>query len=467
MFSILPVILTLFYDPRYWLAYPALSEFRSITASPHSVFIAVPNGIYILDRRTLTHNRTLTVLDGIEGEIKLCAYNPAYNELLIVTDHRHYNFFPTTSRLFPLNPPFKQTYSIGITQQGAYFDTDKGLFHKVRSADLYQPVSTVPEPVVWYGDKDTVSVQNYPFLTPYFIVDPQLNLCPFIKAWQNPFDNRLFVFARNYGILVYNSRTGWKEREIRIGPLTSNIGRIVPMQNKMLFFARDRFLILDSTGNWNVFFFGSDQLSPATGQPFLFRLNQLSQIEKITSILHQNGTSALIGTERGVYRLGPEETSTFFLPTNSSVNALAQMNDSIIVATDDGMFVLINDSLTLVSDPFARSDWGIFAIARTDRKTFFGAQGVILELDSSNTWRVLIPPGFDLSQQVRALAANGRFLFVGSHNGIDVYDTEQNIWTKLDLPVQFPVNELYADNRYLWLVSKEILVRYEYRAQFR
>ncbi|MCL6466530.1 MAG: hypothetical protein K6T77_07280, partial [candidate division WOR-3 bacterium] len=87
MFAILPVILTLFYEPRYWLVYPALSEFRSITASPHSVFIAVPNGIYILDHRTLVHNRTLTVLDGIEGEIKICAYNPAYNELLIVTDH--------------------------------------------------------------------------------------------------------------------------------------------------------------------------------------------------------------------------------------------------------------------------------------------------------------------------------------------------------------------------------------------
>ncbi|NPV13746.1 hypothetical protein HPY86_02290 [candidate division WOR-3 bacterium] len=465
MFSLLSLFLALFYEPRYWLAYPALNEVRSITFSPRAVFVGVPNGIYILDRKTLTHQKTITALDGVEGEIRLCAYNPAYNELLIVTDRHLYNFIPLTGRVLTLNPPFQQTRSIGITRQGVYFDTEKGLFQKLRTADFYQPVSTVPEPVIWYGEKDTFSVRNYPFLTPYFIADAQLNPCPFLKAWQNPYDNRLFVFAQNYGILVYNARTGWRENEIRIGPLISNIGRLLPGQDKMFFFSPDHFLTLDSDGNWNLFSSEPQQLFSSGWQPFIRYLYRLNQIENITAILMQNGATTLIGTEHGVYRIGPDEKAAFFLPTNSTVNALAQVNDSIIVATDNGMFLLINDSLTSVSDPFARTDWGVFAITRNNRKTFFGTQGGVLELDSNNTWTHLIPPGFDLSQPVRALAAGDRFLFVGSKDGIDIYDTKHNTWAKIVLPSLSPIKELYADNRYLWLVSREMVARYEYRAQ--
>lgn len=466
MLHILFIIFHLFYEPRYWLAYPALNEIRSITASPRSVFIAVPDGVYILERSSLKHTRTITTLDGITGKIKLCAYNPAANELLIATDERLYNFLPITNQVVLLNPPFKQIRSIGITRQGAFFDTEDGLFHKIRTADLYQPVATTPESVIWYGAKDTSPLTNYTFLTPYYVVDANLIPCPFLKAWHNPYDRRLFVFAQNYGILVYNLLTGLKEKELRIGPFSSEINLIFPWQNRLAFWAHKGVFTLDSAGNWSFSPLQKTQLPVSALHPLIFQLHRLNRLESVTAFLVLDKDTTLIGTSQGIYLLAPDGENTGFVPTPSSVNAIARARDSIIVATDNGLFLFINDTLTQVSDPFARSDWGVFAITQTGKKFHFGTLGGVLELDSNNTWTHLIPPGFDLSQPVRTLTSGGKFLFVGSRNGIEVYDTEHKIWSRIDLP--YPrINALYADNRYLWLASPEIVIRYNYRAQLR
>lgn len=468
MFHILFIIFHLFYEPRYWLAYPAFNEISSITASPRSVFVAVPTGVYILERSSLKHTRTITMLDGITGKIKLCAYNPPSNELLIATDEHLYNFSPLTGKVVPLNPPFKQIRSIGISRNGAFFDTEDGLYHKIRTADIYRPVATAPESVIWYGAKDTSPLKNYTFLTPYFVVNANLTPCPFLKAWHNPYDCRLFVFAQNYGILIYNLQTGLKEKELLIGPFSSEINLIFPWQNRLAFLGEKGVFTLDSAGNWGYFPLQDRQTPLSIWHSPIARLNQLNRLETITALLPFGKDTALIGTNQGIYLLTPDVKNSWFIPTPSRVNAIARLRDSIIVATDNGLFLSINDSLTQVSDPFARSDWGVFAVAQTGKKLHFGTFGGVLELDSNNTWSHLIPPGFDLSQPVRALTSGGKFLFVGSRNGIEVYDMEHKIWSKIDLPYSYPrINALYADNRYLWLTSPEMTIRYEYRAQFR
>ncbi|MGQ9677876.1 MAG: hypothetical protein ACUVUD_01150 [bacterium] len=466
MFQIIFAILGLVYEPSYWLTYPPLNEVCSITASPRSVFIAVPNGVYILERNSLKHNRTVTMLDGIKGKIKLCAYNPAANELLIATDEQLYNFFPITGQLVPLNPPFKQISSIGITQQGAFFETESGLFHKIRTADLYKTASAVPKPVTWYGAKDTSSAQDYTFLTPYFVVDANLNPCPFLKTWLSPYDHRLFVFAQNYGILIYNLTTGLKEMEVEIGPSSAGINLIFPWQNRLGFWAQKSLFTLDSAGRWSYFPYQKRQLTASNSHPLIVRLHLLNGLDSITAFLDLNKDTTLIGTNQGIYRLNAELKNTEFVPTYSPVNAITRLRDSILVATNNGLFILINDTLKQVADPFARSDWGVFAITQTGKKIHFGTLGGILELDSNNTWTHLIPPGFDLSQPVRALTSGGRFLFVGSNNGLEVYDTEQKLWSKIDLPYS-RINAIYADNHYLWLAAPEMVARYNYRAQLR
>jgi len=351
---------------------------------------------------------------------------------------------------------------------GAFFQTETGLFQKQRTADAYKPVASVPEPVTWYEEKDTLTPQSFPFLTPYFIVDEELNTCPFTSVWLNNYDRRLFVFARGYGILIYNSRTGFKERDFRPGPPPLKINQIIATGDTTYFLSHDRIIALDPAGNWRQFSPG-----PLTvvrpGMPTIFpALTQLNrQRTTVTTIFISHPETVLLGTDNGIYRVHPDQKVYRFTDFPHPVNALARMRDSLLVGTDNGLFLMVNDTFTPVTDPFARTDFGVFNIARTRGTTFFGTYGGVLELDANNTWNRLIPPGFDLSQPVRALTAADRFLFVGSRNGIDVYNIKDKTWWKIDRTNGLPKEEitaLYADERYLWIAAPGIITRYDYRA---
>ncbi len=467
--SVLLLLFTLAYEPRHWLAYPAIIEDSiTITTSPRHLFLGVPGGVYIFNREGLRHIRTLTSADGLNGRVKICAYNPAQNELLIATTEQLYHYLPNTGLVLPLYPPFKTIHAIGITATSAFFQTEAGLFQKPRAADIYQPVSEIPEPVTWYGLKDTLTPRSFPFLTPYFIVDEELNICPFTRVWLNNNDRRLFVLARGYGILIYNSRTGFKESELHPGPPATTVNQIITSHNTTYFLANDRIILLDSAGNWRQFSTAIHTLSRPGTNIIFPALNEITrQRITATAMLVTHPDTVLIGTTDALYRFHSGERITLITNFQFPVNVIARVRDSLLVGTDNGLFLWVNDTFTPITDPFARTDFGVFNIAETRGVTFFGTYGGVLKLDTGDTWTRLIPPGFDLSQPVRALAAADRFLFLGTRNGIDIYDLQENVWWKLDRNHGLPVGEitaLYADERCLWIAAPGIITRYDYRA---
>ncbi len=464
------LLLSLIYEPRYWRAYPAMTEVRSITTSRRSLYVAVPDGVYIFDRSRLQHLRTLTAADGITEKITLCAFNSAANELLIATESRLYQFLPVTGQVLELNPPFKKVRSIGITQTGAFFDTEQGLFQKTGGGDRFRQVSAVPEPVTWFGEKETTAPQAFTFLTPYYIVDEQLHSHPLSKVWFTPFDHHLFVVADGYGVLIYNPRLGVKEGEIRIGPPPAPVNQIIPAEGGLWLITREQTVALDSIGNWHYFTTRPGELAPGRFRLLLNEVLELNRQEGITALLSLNQNDLFLGTNFGLYRLDANGKPTLRIQFHRPVNGIALVRDSLLVATDVGLLLLVNDTLVEITDPFARSDWGVFNIVQTQTTTFFGARGGILMLDSNNTWTQLIPPGFDLSQPVRTLAAGGSFLFIGTENGIIAYNLKSQTWTTIDRSTGLPsekITALYADERFLWIASPGILTRYEYPAQLR
>ncbi len=470
MLKTLLLLTTLTYEPRNWLHYPSINEIKSVTFSNRSLFIAVPGGIYILDLRTFRHQRTITAADGIEGEILFAAFNPSGHELLIVSSGHLYQFLPLTQQIYRLNPPFKQVHSIGIARNGTFLETEMGLFQKIGGADRYTPARNINEPVTWYGAKDTGNIRGWTFLTPYYITDEELNIYPLTKAYPDPQNQHLLVVSPNYGIIVYHLKLGIKEKTIRLGPPAEPIKAIFKINNQLWFFTETRFFFIDSTGNWH---FPSTHSRDAAifAQNFLASQQfwDLNQQEKIKTILPFPG-ELLIGTTTTLYRLNNGERPTPVARLNTPINAIARFQDSILIGTNDGLFLLTPDSLTQVSDPFARFDFGVYNISQTRGVTFFGTQGRILRLDPDNTWTQLIPPGFDLSQPVRTMTAQKDFLFVASGQQISIYRLTDHTWQQLTPQqglIASPITALYADETYLWIASPGLISRYEYSRQLR
>lgn len=467
MIHLLLFALSLSYEPGYWLVYPSMAEVFSVTTSNRAIYVAVPYGIYIFDSHRYQHLRTLTSADGIAEKIKLCAFSPAYNELLIATESTLYHYLPITGRVQRLSPPFKKIRSIGITTSGAFFDTESGLFRKERVADLYTPVSEVLEPVTWFGEKDTTHPKMFPFLTPYFVVDEQLISHPFTRVWVEERHNRLFVVAQDYGIIIYNLRYGFKENELRLGPINLTIQQVLKRKEGLWLLSENRAALIDSAGNWHHFSYRPGELTPSRMR-FIAPLLDLHRQEKLTALLPLASNSLLLATEDGLYFLTGEGKLQNISRLKTRVNALALVRESTLVATDYGLFLLHDSGLTRITDPFAKSAWGVFSITPSKKMAFFGIRGGILQLDSTNTWSHLIPPGFDLSQPVRVMAATEELLFIGEQERVIAYNLKSHTWTTIDQSNGLPNKEitaLYADNRYLWIASPNILTRYEYRAQ--
>ncbi len=471
MLSLFLLFVTLNYEARYWLSFPAMSEVKSISFSKRAIYLTVPDGVYILDYDRYRPIRTLTAADGITDRIKFCAYNPAQNELLIVTtDSRIFYYLPATGQVLQLNHPFKEIRSIGITRNGALIETESGLFQKMGTTERFQPVRSVPESITWSGQRDTTSARNFPFLTPYFVVDKQLNNYPLTRVWVNRFNNRLFALAENYGIVVYNLRSGLKEAEIRLGPPKNAVHRILEFQGHYWLLGEDQAVSFDVSGTWRYFPYRPGTIATSPWQTYTATLLELNRTDNINTLFPFDEKRLLIGTGNGLYEIDTAGKLDLRLQVNHPVNAIARIKDSIVVATDNGLFLLTDSNLTRITDPFARSDWGVFAIAQNREKTFFGTLGGILELDATNTWTHHVPPGIDLAQPVQALAATEGFLFVGTRNGIAIQNLRNRAWTTIDRSTGLAatnITALYADNRYLWIAAPGLISRYEYRRQLR
>ncbi|MCX7732718.1 MAG: hypothetical protein N2248_06110 [candidate division WOR-3 bacterium] len=468
MSGLLISLFTLFYQPELWLHYPPLEEIGSVSFSSRQIYIAVPDGIYILDRHSYQHLRTLTSADGITDRIRFCAYNPFGSELLIAGTSHLYSFIPGTGQLQPLNPPFTELRSIGIAQNGAFFDTEKGVFQKIRTLDRFQPAGEPQPPVRWFGEKDTTPIRHWTFLTPYHILDEDLNIRPLTRAWTDGRTGKLYVASPGYGIVVYNLFSGLKEHEIRPGPPAKQITRILRYDRQLWFLTEDGAACIDSLKNW----YYTSRAGTALRIKFLPVLDpvlELHQREKIVGFLNYAGNT-LIATASGVYTLSPDNKLNLLWKPERGLNDLSLVRDTLLVATDEGLLLLTGDSLIPVTDPFARFDFGVYSIVRADKTFFFGTLGRILRLDTTNTWTQIIPPGFDLSRPVRTMTAGGNYLFIADGSTIHTLNLKNGTWTAIDHSAGLPEEEisaLFADERYLWIAGSKFLSRYEYRRQLR
>jgi hypothetical protein len=458
------------YNPQDWQNYPSMTDVRCITSSPTNLYVAVPGGVYVLDRYDYHYVRCLTRADGIVDEVNLCAWNPARSDLFITTPGRLYEYLPATGLFSQLAPPFKEVRSIGIAPDGAYFDTENGLYGRRRTVDEYFPARSLPSKVTWYGRRDTSNPQDYVFLTPYFVTDEQLANYSMTLVRRDVLNRKLFVATDGYGVLVYNAHSGLKEDHIRLGPGIASVRRIIRLDNRLWFVGLDRTDALDSAGDWNYYLTRPGDISLTGFRLLLPTIANLNRNERLSALLPDSG-ELLLGTDRAIYVLGKNSRLTTLVKLEYRANALLKLRDSLLVGTDNGLFMLEGDSLSELVDPYGRTDWGVYDIVRSSAgQTFFGTLGGVVELAPGDSWHRYVPPGFDLSQPVRTLAAGGDYLFMGSASGIIVLNTKDGSYTTIDSTYGLPTTDiagLYADDHYLWIASPDMVSRFDYTKTLR
>jgi hypothetical protein len=458
------------YTPENWRAYPSLDEVRCISSTGSEVYVAVPAGVCVFDRTRFRHIRTLTRADGIIGEVRLCAHNPSRGDVFITTEDRIYRYVPATSRVEELTAPFKHVSSIGIAKDGAYFETDAGTFFRARNAADFSPVTELPTDLNWYGRNDTLEPRDFPFLTPYFVMDEQLLNHRITMVRPDKGNKRLFAAAEGYGIVVYNVSTGFSEAHIRFGPSSAPVRRIARLDNRVWFIGGETAVALDSTGDWQYFLTRPGDLSTGGFRLLLGNVANLERNEGLSALL-VDSAGLLLGTGFGIYSLGPDNKLAQLLNLPRRVSGLLRLNDSLIFGTELGLFLSVGDSVVEYSDPYGATDWGVFDIVRADNGTaYFGTLGGIVSRNADGAWFRYVPPGFDLRAPVSALAASGTRVFMATGSSVTVLDTKDDSYTTIDAARGLPVSEvssLYADDRYLWIASPGLIARLDYTKELR
>ncbi|MEO0085699.1 MAG: hypothetical protein ABIK37_03615 [candidate division WOR-3 bacterium] len=453
------------YNPGQWLSFPSLDNIRCISFSNRDLYLAVPQGVCIVERRNFRLERTLTQADGLEGETRLCAWNPLRSSLFIATDGHLYEYLPGTGTVQELPAPFSQVKSIGITSSAVFFDTDKGLFQKHRVAPLFTEARE-PGVAEWFGERDSSRPQDFVFLAPYFVTDDQLQTHRILRVRADPRSRRLFAAADNYGLLVYNISSGFSEAHVRFGP-PGLVRRIVEQDGRLWFLGDGRTASLDSAGNWSYYYSGSGSF-PVPGISLLLpQVLDLNRTRRLRAAVPADSGAMLFATDYGLYRLDPDFSLTQVFDLDRPVYSLARLGDSILAGTDAGLYLVTADSLITVLDPSARFDFGVYDIARTSvGSTFFATLGGIVLRDSAGNWDRLLPPGTDLSRPVQALAAVGDHLFVGTPDGLSILEPDTRHFTPIDRSSGLPssdITALFAGPRFLWIASPGMVTRLEYR----
>ena len=465
---LLTVLLGAIYNSQNWDFYPSMDDIRCITASNSHVYFAVERGVYVFRRSNHRYERCLTEADGIEGEVWLCVWNPARNDLYVATDGHLYRYIDATDRVAELSPPFDQAHSIGIASGSVYFDTEKGLYRRGRNSPEFTQVSSAPDSTLWYGERDTLKPEDFTFLTPYYVTDEQLISREIMLVYPDTRGRRLYVGLDRAGARVYSMRSGFPEHSLRLGPTGFDVDRIIGLDSRLWFLSRNMTVVLDSNEEWTHRRTMTGDLPSAEFRLLLGNVLDLRRTKGLNAVL-PDSLGLWLATGDGLYSLGLKDKLTSVLKLNHSVNGLARIDSRLVFGTDYGLFAMSGESLAEIRDPYDRAGFGVFSIARTATgQTWFGTVGGLLMLDANGNWEHIIPPGFDLSREVTGLAAAGDMVFYDDGEGVTAWDSSDSLWYSIDasrgLP-SGPVQALYADDRYLWIASPGIISRLDYRAE--
>lgn len=455
------------YNPNHWLHIPATDEIISITNSLSDVYALFPEGIFVFDRRELKLKNTLTKIDGLPERIKIGTYDPFAGSLVIISEGQ-LTFFQPFTRIKVDYPLMIKPHSLGIGEKNLCFLTERERYIWDREKNRLKRVKTFPDTsIFWFGENGSVKVSDYIFLTPYQIMDEDLNIYPMTLAF--PEGKRLWVGIRNYGIFVYDRNTGQKIKEFRLGLKANQIKEMLKREDGLWFLGDNFFIRLqENLEKWEYFPLRPGKIFTEKNPLFARKLLDQLRTEGITAIAGEKELFFATPDKFYLYDPKTENQKEILLP---AIQKIFPLNDTIFLLTANGLFSYqkATDELKEIIDPKGELKFGAFGAAVNNFGKIFGIRGGFLKLDNSGNWERFIIPGIDLSFPVKKLAAGGNYLFLATEEGLFAFNQKDNQYQVLKEKeglLSSQIHSLYLDTTYLWLATEKGISRFSYKKLF-
>ena len=482
-------LFTYFYNPSDWLYYPPITEVRSISASPFSLYITTANGIFVMDKYYGNLTRTITTPDRISIPIKLAGYDPELGILWILSGNGNSlkGFYPRTQIHFNINLP-NRVSSIGIADQYIYFDAPNNKIIRMNKTLLnFSPADSFPVNITWYGDRNTSQIRSYLFLTPYQYIDYEFNRYA-ITCFYKDF-NRLWIGTNGYGVFSYNLSSTRMLDHYRFG-LNKLSPHIFGIDEDLWFentdYPRNLVRYNPTTDEWSYFNIKAGINPPYKSNFYSFKIFDLIRTEEITGII-QDSITYWLSTDQAFYLYNPKTPGLeqVFLPGGhrlNNINTLYLNGSELLIGTDNSLLAYDKKTkkFSQVKDPDGTFNFGVFDIVRGTDKLYFACYGGVISFqinvprDSVNrsAWQRVVISGMSADTRINVLAYAPNTLFIGYANGIIVYNEPNGryefLYTQNGLLDNY-IYDLYINNdsqnsqsQYLWISSASGLSRFQY-----
>uniref|UniRef100_A0A7C6ED99 WD40 repeat domain-containing protein n=1 Tax=candidate division WOR-3 bacterium TaxID=2052148 RepID=A0A7C6ED99_UNCW3 len=459
------------YNPQDWLNLPTVKIIHSITACPFNIYIGTPEAIFIIDKSENQIRRTLTTSDGIRGVIRICAYDRESNLLWILADNHLIGYNPFTNYHFELFPEFS-IRSIGIANSYLYFLTDDKPWRMRKKDRKFQMITKPDTNTIWYGERNTFKVTNYPFLVPYFYLDENLVKYNIRVVFEDR--KTLWVGADEYGVLAYDLVTKQLLFHFRLGLDIGNINKIVTLDNNIWFLGNTGFIAYNPmTDQWNYYPTPFGSIFSTKSVLLQPKILDLRRIQGISSIWQAQDNYWLSSGNQIYHYDLKTNTLTPILRFPTTIQKVLPDEDKIYFIAGNHLYCYQTKNsvrIDTIFDPYQKIVFGVFDCLKQLKAGagifYFSVYGGFLSLNSVGIWQLHIPPGIDFSLPFTSLAGFGDYLFLGSANGVIAYNQETeryDYFTKNEGLLSNNVTALYADSNYLWIATDRGVSRFTYR----
>jgi len=492
------------YNPFVWTTYKNFSHIYSITLSMDEVYLGTNSGLLRFNRILKKWDAPLTKSNGFPGErAEIVAIDKVFSKLWIVTDYAIAIYIPQISlwenSIQRSNIPSLTITSIGFTQERIFLEGSGGIYSSRRGSFSWKKWNgAIPQDIDWSGERNRLSIQDYPFLTPYYVTDEYFNRYEYTAI---AVDNKDMWLGTDGSGVFHTDIYTWNGKHYTTGLANNRVDAIFYDEEGFWLGGRDGLgkgitHINFEMGEGKHFFsedihrINSDKVYAITGddkkiwigtKEGLLCYKKEENIWKnytlfdglpsntVTTLIIKKDT-LFIGTENGMAFFSPtlQEINNIGVFNNTSINGFALYNDNLLIATEKGVFVRKNKEFETISDPDGDFSFGVTTIFVGKDALWFGTKrsGIDVYYPDSSKWEEYLYPTTISGEWIFSISGDEDYIWIGTNNGATRYNKKMKMWktfNETDGLADNRVRTIYVEKDYVWFGTENGLTRFKYR----
>lgn len=466
--GIVVALLAYIYNPSDWQHYPRLAEIRNFTADVfNTVYVVTNDAIIELSDDSSTPERIFGAAEGLPLEIAFAVYDKDLARVWVVSARGELYAFTTSGGL--ARKVFL-TYASSVRGLGinaGYIFLDHGSSVQSINKRSEQPADALPDSTTfWVGSYNPANIRkDYPFLAPWVFLDERMHQIPYSAVFAHR--NKAYVSVYGYGYLVFD-RLGWRELLQYSSPRANEVHSLFTADSSLYAFGKngvDQLVAKQGKMLYHPFEGWGTTLNetPSWGVGIMDKLRR-TNYEKAKLI--EGNLFLLERREADVFNVEKKVLSE--IQTQAWIYDVDFHGDSLLVATDDGVFLalitegepkpLADERKKLVGDD-------VLGIVRGEHARYFWTGRMVVK-QVGRGWEYFVAPGFMPVPQ-NAVAGRDSLIVLGGNGGLVIYNPETYLQISLTTReglLSDNVTALLVDGNYLWIATDAGLSRFDLSA---